>query len=124
MELLKVVFQRADALNGYWNLYIVVALGVLGVMASGKSFTKRPSIKLLLSLAFAGFAYSNLDVLYHTNEQRRILIGLVEPLYRAAADHAAPASNLALLSFHVFLDIAVVACIWVVPWYTGDAGEG
>ena len=40
MDALKLLFDRAEALNGYWNLYIAVSLGVVGLMASGKSFTR------------------------------------------------------------------------------------
>ena len=76
LRLLDFVFGRADALNGYWNLYIAVSLGLLGIMASAKAFTEIRTIKILLTVAFVGFALSNLDVIDSTNEQRRQLASL------------------------------------------------
>src|SRR5258706_11085843 len=93
MDTLKLLFDRADALNGYWNLYIAVALGVLGLMASGKSFAHLRQTKALLTIAFVVFALSNLEVLIATNEQRRAIAALIDPAYRAAAQHAGPPEN-------------------------------
>jgi hypothetical protein len=123
MELLKIIFERAGALNGYWNLYIAVAFGVLTLMASGKSFTKHRSTKLFLTLAFICFALSNLQVLYDTNVQRGILISLAVPPYVEAATHAGPPGHWLLFLFHGALDIIVVLCIWLVPWHSDSGSE-
>jgi len=117
MDILKALFERTDALNGYWNLYIGVSLGLLGLMASAKPFTQRRPIKVLLTLAFLLFAYSNLDAIYHTNGQRRELIRLIEGTYQAVANHAAPPSNPLLIAFHLVLDLLVVLCLWRVRWH-------
>ena len=90
MELLKLVFERAEALNDYWNLYIAVSLGVLGLMASGKPFTRELTTKRLLTIGFIVFAGSNLNVLYSTNLQREALVALVSSEYKDIANNAAP----------------------------------
>src|SRR5687767_11302965 len=118
MDALKLLFDRAEALNGYWNLYIAVSLGVVGLMASGKSFTRPRRTKILLTIAFVVFALSNLDVIIATNEQRRALGALVGPELRAAAVHAAPHDNWKVIAFHATLDVVVVLCIWLVKWYS------
>ncbi len=118
MDTLKLLFDRADALNGYWNLYIAVALGVLGLMASGKSFAHLRQTKALLTIAFVVFALSNLEVLIATNEQRRAIAALIDPAYRAAAQHAGPPENWKLIAFHLTLDLVVVLCIWLVKWHS------
>jgi hypothetical protein len=118
METLKLLFERSEALNGYWNLYIAVSLGALGLMASGKSFTRLRQTKILLTIAFVVFAFSNLEVLIDTNEQRRALGALIAPDYLAAAKHAAPPDNWKLMAFHITLDLVVVLCIWLVNWYS------
>jgi hypothetical protein len=118
MEGLKILFERAEALNGYWNLYIAVSLGVLGLMASGKPFTQLRQTKVLLTIAFAAFAMSNLDVIIDTNEQRRALGALIEPKFQTAAGFAAPPDNWKVMTFHVVLDVLVVLCIWLVRWHS------
>ncbi len=118
LELLKVIFERSEALNGYWNLYIGVALGVLGLMASGKPFTKHYYTKLFLSIGFLVFAASNLQVLYHTNLQREGLIALAATPYAEIAKHAGPPPHWLLFGFHLLLDAIVLGCIWLVPWHS------
>lgn len=124
MELLKIIFERAEALNGYWNLYIAVAFGVLTLMASGKPFTKHRSTKLFLTLAFIFFAFSNLQVLYDTNVQRGILVSLAVSPYVEVAAHAGPPDHWKLFLFHGALDFIVVMCIWFVPWHSASGNEG
>jgi hypothetical protein len=116
MELLKILYERAGALNTYWNLYIVVALGCLTLLASGKDFVRRREIKLLLTVAFVLFAASNLNAIYDVNEQRRALLRLAEPPYVDAANASAPPPAYWLILFHSILDLSVVLAIWIVPW--------
>ncbi len=115
-EIMLLIFGRVDALNGYWNLYIVVALGILGLMASGKRFTKQSSIKVLLTITFLVFAYSNWSAISGTNEQRRILITLAQAPYSTVADLTEPPSFLILALYHMILDLLVVGGIWLVRW--------
>lgn len=117
-KVLELVFSRADALNGYWNLYIAVTLGLLGIMASGKAFTEARAIKLLLSFAFLVFAYSNLGAIDATNEQRRQLLLLLSgSSFHEAAAHAGPPRQALLWAFHMVLDVATILALWLVPWH-------
>ena len=121
LRLLDFVFGRADALNGYWNLYIAVSLGLLGIMASAKAFTEIRTIKILLTDAFVGFALSNLDVIDSTNEQRRqLLLLLKDGPYLSAAKAAGPPERWHLWVFHIVLDTLLVLCVWLVPWHKAD----
>lgn len=122
LRLLAFVFARADALNGYWNLYIAVSLGLLGVMASAKPFTAIRIIKMLLTIGFVVFALSNLDSIDSTNEQRRQLLVLLEgSQYLPAAQEAGPPERWQLWLFHTVLDAIVVLCVWLVPWHKARA---
>lgn len=124
LKILELVFARADALNGYWNLYIAVSLGLLGVMASGKPFTEVRPIKVLLTLAFIGFACSNIDVLDSTNEQRRqLLLLLKNSSYSPAATAAGPPERWQLWMFHLTLDALIVLLVWFVPWHKAGASS-
>jgi hypothetical protein len=116
LTLLGHMFGRADALNGYWNLYIGVTLGLLGVMASGKPFTELRTIKALLTVAFVAFALSNLDAIDSTNEQRRqLLLLLKDSPYYTAGKTAGPPESWQLRTFHLVLDLLIVLCVWLVP---------
>ncbi len=115
-ELMNLIFGRVDALNGYWNLYIAVTLGILGIMASGKKFTKQTSIKTLLTVAFLVFAYSNWSAISGTNEQRRLLIPLVTASYSSVAQLTEPPLYWLLALYHGALDLLVIGGIWLVRW--------
>ncbi|WP_417069781.1 hypothetical protein [Niveibacterium terrae] len=118
LKLLALIFARADALNFYWNLYLALVLGLLGLMASGKPFTARVSIKLLLSVGFIGVALSNLGVIDAIDEQRRqLLILLGDCPAQAVASAAMPPERWRVGAFHLGLDVLVLICIWFVPWH-------
>lgn len=118
-KLLELVFSRADALNGFWNLYIAVSLGLLGLMASAKPFTEVKAVKVLLSVAFVAFAYANYDVIAATNVQRSELLKLLAgSIYLPAAQHARPPTSGELAAFHGILDALVLALVWLVPWHS------
>jgi hypothetical protein len=62
-DVLGFAIERASALNGFWNLYIAVATGLVGIMASGKPFTQSKALKLFLSFAFVVFAVSEITII-------------------------------------------------------------
>ncbi|MBY5445446.1 MULTISPECIES: hypothetical protein [Rhizobium] len=115
-DILQLIFGRVDALNGYWNLYIAVTLGVSGIMATGKPFTKQQATKILITLAFAVFAISNWSAISGTNEQRQELIKLVADPYAVVARLTEPPSYWLLTLYHVTLDLLVIGGLWLVPW--------
>ena len=122
--LLELVFSRADSLNGFWNLYIAVSLGLLGMMASAKPFTEMKGIKLMLTVGFTAFAYSNYDVISATNEQRAELLRLLAgSIYLPAAQHAGPPTKEQLMLFHGVLDALVISMVWFVPWHRATKPE-
>ncbi len=116
MEMLQIIFERSDSLNGYWNLYIAVSLGILGLMASAKPFTQLRTTKFLLTVAFIAFAISNGHAMYDINDQRRELIELVETPFTAVVAHGRPPGRVQFVAFHAVLDLLVVLCIWLIPW--------
>jgi len=116
-EILNLAIDRASAVNTYWNLYIAVATAVIGTMASGKVFTGSLALKVFLSLAFVVFAASNLWAILRLGDLRTALIGMLpETLPASLTDSIRPASATGYSSFHIALDLVVLACIWFVPW--------
>lgn len=111
--------ERAAAINGYWNLYIAVATGLVGIMASGQSFTGSVALKIFLTLAFGVFAGSNLDAILRLGRLRSALLDMLPADLGALRKSLAPATAAQYMAFHATLDLVVVATIWLVPWPTG-----
>jgi len=119
-DILGFAIDRASAIISYWNLYIAVATGLVGVMASGKVFTKSTSLKAFLTVAFVVFAYSNLDAILRLGELRSALLEMLPTDMRGLYDSLAPAKPWQYVAFHGVLDLLVVAAIWFVPWPHSD----
>lgn len=67
-ELIQLYFERSNAMQQYWNLYVLVVGGVLAF----SSLRKQPAAitTALVCLLFALFAYKNLDAMKDTTVQR------------------------------------------------------
>lgn len=117
--ILGFAIERAAAINGYWNLYIAVATGLVGIMASGQSFTSSVALKLFLTLAFGVFAWSNLDAILRLGRLRRALLDMLPTERSAVRESLAPATARQYIVFHGALDALVIAAIWFVAWPAG-----
>src|SRR6266478_686938 len=67
-ELIQLYFERSNALQGYWNLYVVVVGGLLAF----SSMRKQPAAitTLIVSILFGLFAYENHDAIQIATGQR------------------------------------------------------
>lgn len=67
-ELIQLYFERSNAMQQYWNLYVIVVGGVLAF----SSMRKQPAAvtTALVCILFALFAYENLDAMKDTSAQR------------------------------------------------------
>src|SRR5436309_15633421 len=67
-ELIQLYFERSNALQGYWNLYVVVVGGLLAF----SSLRKQPAAitTLIVSVLFCLFAYENHDAIQVARGQR------------------------------------------------------
>ncbi|MBI4791674.1 MAG: hypothetical protein HY789_02820 [Deltaproteobacteria bacterium] len=119
-DILGLAIDRASAINGYWNLYIAVATGLVGVMSSGKGFTRSRSLQVFLTVAFVIFAYSNLDAILRLGELRTALLDMLPAGMEAIGKSLQPARPWQYIAFHGTLDLLVVAAIWFVPWPQSD----
>lgn len=117
LELLKLLYERAGALSGHWNLYIAVALGGIGLLASGRRFAQQARIKLVLTLGFVLFALSNLDAILRVNHERQALLKMIDSQYLLAAHPAVGRPDWQFITFHLTLDTLVVLAVWFVRWY-------
>ena len=67
-ELIQLYFERSNALQGYWNLYVVVVGGLLAF----SSLRKQPAAitTLIVTVLFGLFAYENHDAIQVATAQR------------------------------------------------------
>jgi len=102
-------------------LYIAVALGGIGLLASGRPFAQQARIKLVLTFGFVLFALSNLQAIWRINQERRALLDMmIHSRYWLAANPAGGQPNWQLITFHLTLDTLVVLAVWFVRWYVPE----
>src|SRR5947199_206228 len=66
-ELIQLYFERSNAMQQYWNLYVIIVGGVLAF----SSLRKQPAAitTALVCILFGLFAYENLDAMKDTTAQ-------------------------------------------------------
>jgi hypothetical protein len=129
-ELLKILVERTSYINTYWNFYIAVATAILGILASGKVAITN-NIRIILTVAFVLFTYSNYGAIKDVNEQRTAILnqiseesqnGTTKPEKKIGntlqeklsivAGKFKPKSKRQYLLFHLLLDITILVSIW------------
>ena len=123
-ELIQLYFERANAMQQYWNLYVIIVGGILAF----SSLRKQPAAvtTLIVSILFALFAYKNLDAMYDTTNHRFATLqaikqfnggstgsdqnqirGLLEPTLT-------PATYSSVRATHVTSDVLTIAALWAM----------
>ena len=124
-ELLQLYFDRSNALQAYWTLYVVV----LGGLLAFSSVNKQPSglTTLLVSVLFCLFAYKNLDAIHDTTLNRYAALQALKdylpspeeaPALKAQRNLIEPTLNPAtyssVVSTHVSSDVLTVVTLWAL----------
>ena len=75
-ELIQLYFGRSNAMQDFWNLYVLVVGGILAF----SSVRKQPAAitTLLIGLLFALFAYENLGAMQDCTAQRFAALAAVK----------------------------------------------
>jgi hypothetical protein len=75
-ELIQLYFERATAMQSYWNLYVIIVGGLLAF----SSMRKHPAAitTAIVSILFAVFAYKNLDAMHDTTTQRFAVLDAIK----------------------------------------------
>jgi hypothetical protein len=121
-ELIQLYFERATAMQSYWNLYVIIG------MLAFSSMRKQPAAitTLIVSILFALFAYNNLDAMHDTTAQRFAVLHSIKDFN--AGDTAAtnkpirdqieptltPATYHNVWLTHVTSDILAIAALWAM----------
>jgi hypothetical protein len=112
-ELVQLYFERSNALQGYWNLYVVVVGGLLAF----SSLRKQPALitTLIVSLLFCLFAYENHDAIQVATGQRLATHEAITK-FDPGATAPTPASHASVRTTHLTSDILVIAGLWAMEF--------
>jgi hypothetical protein len=121
-ELIQLYFDRSNALQNYWTLYVVIIGGLLAVSA----IRKQPSIltTAIVSVLFALFAYENLGAIQETAAHRFAVLDSIKASPATAPDVAQlretleprlrPASHTSTALTHIIADVLTIAALWTM----------
>lgn len=122
-ELIQLYFERSNALQWYWTLYVVIIGGLLAF----SSIRKQPDrlTTLLVTVLFCFFAYKNLDAIHDVTLQRyATLAAIKQDLSRSTPPTAQVAQFLeptlvtpefeGVRKFHITSDVLTVAAVWAM----------
>ncbi len=123
-ELIQLYFERTNALQAYWNLYVVIVGGLLAF----SSLRKQPAMvtTLIVSLLFALFAYENYDAIQIATGQRLATHEAIKKFDLGGGPAGAgqlrdlleptltPASHGGVRNTHLTSDILVIVALWAM----------
>ena len=124
-ELIQLYFERSNAMQQYWNLYVVIVGGVLAF----SSLRKQPAAitTALVCILFALFAYNNLDAMKDTTAQRFATLEAIKQFDSGAAAAApsrqvrdlleptlTPATFGSVKVTHIISDLLTIAALWAM----------
>lgn len=122
-DLVQLYFERSNALQWYWTLYVVIAGGLLAF----SSLRQRPDLitALLVSILFGMFAYKNLGAIHDTSEQRYAALNAMKQVSSDGTDQkvaktleptfVAPEWE-GVRNFHLLSDVLVIAAVWAMEY--------
>ncbi|HEY4282247.1 MAG TPA: hypothetical protein VGM62_04220 [Chthoniobacterales bacterium] len=124
-ELIQLYFERANAMQQYWNLYVIIVGGILAF----SSMRKQPAAvtTLLVCILFALFAFNNLNAMHDTTAQRFATLDAIKKFDTNTATGAASNEVRALLeptltpstygrvrATHVTSDVLTIAALFAM----------
>ena len=126
-QLVQVYFDRCNALQWYWTLYVIVIGGVLA-FSTFRQY-RDLIVTVLVSLLYAGFAYKNLGAIEATTLELQALLSAIKD-YPLTGPDAADVKRVrdvleptliiseipGVRNFHVACDILTIAAIWAKEW--------
>jgi len=115
-DLVHLYFDRSNALQGYWTLYVVIIGGLLAF----SSMRQRPSFwtTIIVAVLYCCFAYKNLGAIHDTTDQRIAILSSIRaaPPGDAALQQLLPTLGVpdypGVRNFHVFCDVLTVIALF------------
>ncbi|HZK81634.1 MAG TPA: hypothetical protein VFC46_11215 [Humisphaera sp.] len=121
-DLVQLYFERSNALQWYWTLYVVI---IGGLLAFSSLRVRRDAITgLLVTLLFCMFAYKNLGAIHDTTLQRMAALDAIHQLPADSSDTrrigalinptlVAPDYE-GIRNFHIASDLVTIAALWAM----------
>ena len=124
-ELIQLYFERSNAMQQYWNLYVIIVGGILAF----SSLRKQPAAitTALVCILFALFAFKNLDAMKDTTAQRFATVEAIKQFDSGAATGATskqmrdlleptltPATFGSVQATHMISDLLTIAALWAM----------
>ena len=123
-ELVQIYFERSNALQWLWTLYVVVIGGLLAFSSLRKQ--KDMITGILVTLLFCSFAYKNLGSIHDLTMQRLAALKAVTQYPTTSTDFqdskvrtiieptlVAPEYE-GIRDFHIACDILTIAALWAM----------
>ena len=121
-ELIQLYFDRSNALQNYWTLYVVIIGGLLAFSSLRKQTAALTTA--IVSVLFALFAYENLSAIQATAAHRFAALDAIKASEGTAPDVSRlrgslepklqPASHGSMLMTHVISDLLTIAALWAM----------
>ena len=113
-DLLQHYFERSNALQNYWTLYVVVIGGLLAFSSIRKQGDMLTT--LLVSILFSFFAFKNLDAIHDVTVQRFAVLEAIKALpsnaTKAIEATLTPPEFGGIRNFHIASDVLTVLALW------------
>ena len=124
-ELIQLYFERSNALQGYWTLYVVIVGGVLAFSSLRKQSAAITT--LIVSILFGLFAYENMDAILTVTRQRHATLAAIKqadsnaaaeikPLRDLLEPTLTPAPESSTKRTHLVSDILTILALWAMEF--------
>jgi len=126
-DLIRLYFERSDALQWLWTLYVVVIGGLLAF----SSLRQRPDLltAILVTVLYVFFAYKNLGAIHDVTMQRLAVLDTIHQRHQSGEEIpfaqqlrgtleptlVAPAYE-GVRNFHIASDLLTLAAVWAMEW--------
>jgi len=124
-ELIQLYFERSNALQGYWTLYVVIVGGILAFSSLRK--LPAPVTTLVVSLLFCLFAYENMDAILTVTRQRHATLAAIKqadsngapeikPFRDLLEPTLTPAAESSTMRTHLVSDALTILGLWAMEF--------
>ena len=124
-ELIQLYFERSNALQAYWTLYVVI----LGGLLAFSSLSKQPAAltTAMVTLLFALFAFKNLDAIHDVTVQRVAVLDAlkqteattsteIQQLRTTLEPTLIPATFASVKMTHLPADLLTILALWAMEF--------
>lgn len=126
-ELIQLYFDRSNALQWYWTIYVIVIGGLLAF----SSLRQRKDIltAILVTVLYSFFAYKNLGAIHDVSMERFAILAVIKEtsvststaedakrLRESLEPRLQPPAWPGVRNFHAASDILTIAAFWAMEW--------